>query len=231
MNLVKEPEKKRDEINRQVAKSFLSLIHAKEDACIGLPTGRTPAGMYRLIREMASENTVDFSNTNFFGLDEYIDTDNAHKFKAYLEKNLYKPLAIDAKNCFNPLEINDYDSLIEEKGGLDLTILGLGINGHIAFNEPETIELSWTHCVNLTKSTKQANQEFFKNGAPVPTRAVTMGLQTLLKSRKIILLVFGSKKRNILEKAMKGEITAEIPASYLKLHKNLEIHTDFDFDG
>lgn len=231
MNLVEEIEKRRDQVNQGVAKILFDLIESKPNACIGLPTGRTPLGMYKYFQELVKTNPLDFSASSFFGLDEYIDTDSSHQFKRYLEKNLYTPLKVPVKNCFNPLEIDDYDSLIAARGGLDLTILGLGINGHIAFNEPMAKELSWTHCVPLTRSTIEANREFFKDDGSVPSRAVTMGIQTLLASRKVILIVFGEKKREVLEKAFREEINAEIPASYLKLHKNLEIHTDFDFDG
>jgi glucosamine-6-phosphate deaminase len=117
--------------------------------------------------------------------------------------------------------------LIASVGGLDLTILGIGQNGHIAFNEPGTPLWSWTHSIWLTESTLQANAEFFK-GTP-PTKAVTMGIQTILGSKKLILMATGKKKANILARALRGPVTPEVPASFLQKHKNLLVMTDFEF--
>lgn len=221
--------KSKDEVSKDVAVSVISQITEKPDSLLGLPTGRTPLNMYEHIKELTRKRNVDWSQAQFFGLDEYLDTDRLQSFKYYLETNVYGPLKISEKNCSNPLTIVNYDNAIESMGGLDLTVLGIGTNGHIAFNEPPTSELSWTHCVWLTESTKDANMEFFESPEIVPDKAVTMGIQTLLSSRRLILMAFGSHKKEILERALKGPVDPLIPASYLQKHQNLEIYTDFEF--
>jgi glucosamine-6-phosphate deaminase len=125
--------------------------------------------------------------------------------------------------------VDDYDGLIASEGGLDLTLLGIGTNGHIAFNEPGTPLNSWTHSILLTESTRKANQSYFDESTSVPYRAVTMGIQTILSSKKLILIVSGEKKRAILERALLGEVDRNIPASYLSLHPHVTVLTDFDF--
>jgi glucosamine-6-phosphate deaminase len=143
---------------------------------------------------------------------------------------LYQYTNVQDHNKFNPSACDDYDSLIESKGGLDLTILGLGANGHIAFNEPGTPLESWTHSIWLTESTRKANQSYFAAGTTVPHRAVTMGIRTILNSRKLILIASGAHKKDILEQALLGSLDPNIPASYLSLHPHVTVLTDFEFE-
>ncbi|MCA9817222.1 MAG: glucosamine-6-phosphate deaminase [Candidatus Obscuribacterales bacterium] len=213
----------------QAAREVIEQIKKKPQSCLGLPTGRTPRALYRHLIAIAREEKVDLTGVRFFGLDEYIDVRQESAFKTYLNQSIYQPLAIDQNNCFSPIMIDDYDALIKRQGGLDLTILGIGGNGHIAFNEPRTPEFSWTHCVTLDESTRTANQEFFPSLDDVPRRAVTMGIQTILESRKIILLAFSKSKIAILNRAFNGSVEEAIPASFLTKHPNLEIYTDFEF--
>lgn len=214
-------------LSQRVAEEVREQIRTKPDSRIGLPTGRTPTDSYRVLSRWTQEGEIDWSRVKTFGLDEYYDVDESVSFRRYLEMNLYKNINQPAENRFNPLFCEDYDALISAEGGLDLTILGIGQNGHIAFNEPGTPFWSWTHSIWLTESTIQANAEFFK-GAP-PTKAVTMGIQTILGSRKIILMASGNRKKPILEKALRGPITPEVPASFLQKHPNVLVMTDFEF--
>jgi glucosamine-6-phosphate deaminase len=135
---------------------------------------------------------------------------------------------VKSENLFNPRQVDNYDLLIEQEGGLDLTLLGIGTNGHIAFNEPGTPLDSWTHSVLLTESTRRANQAYFSQATSVPHKAITMGIRTILSSKKLILIVSGEKKRDILERALLDEVNPQIPASYLSLHPHVTVLTDFD---
>ena len=219
----------KDSISQKAANEVFELVKSKPDFNLGLPTGRTPDLFYKHLVELSRKNQVDWSKARFFGLDEYREVDSDKTFKFYLEKYIYKPLNIEPAQCFTPLETDNYDKLIEEVGGLDLTILGIGKNGHIAFNEPPANELSWTHSVWLHPSTREANKDFFDSIEVVPRKAVTMGIQTLLSSKRTILLAFGEKKKAILDKALHGPIDSNIPASFLQKHKNLSVFTDFEF--
>ena len=221
--------KSKETVSREVAYAVIDQVSRKPSSLFGLPTGRTPKSLYGYIKEITEKERIDWSRARFFGLDEYLNTSPEKTFQFYLKKNIYTPLKVGAEQCFNPLYLDNYDEVIDSLGGLDLTILGIGANGHIAFNEPPTPELSWTHCIWLSDSTREANQEFFESSASVPKRAVTMGIQTLLSSRKIILMAFGKNKKAILTKSLTGPVDSSIPASFLQLHRNLEVYTDFEF--
>lgn len=216
-------------LNLRVAEAIKDELARNPKSVLGLPTGRTPTGVYRLLSRWCKEGELSFKDAKCFGLDEYVDVEESESFKRYLESNLYRHVDLPAYSRFNPLFQDNYDQLIENTGGLDLTILGIGKNGHIAFNEPGTPLTSWTHCVTLTESTRQANAEFFKKTGRVPTRAITMGIQTILSSRRIILMASGKQKSAILKRSFSGPVTPELPASFLQLHKNVTVFTDFAF--
>jgi glucosamine-6-phosphate deaminase len=216
-------------LNLRVAEAVKEQLQRKPESVFGLPTGRTPTGVYRLLSRWSKEGELDWSKARCFGLDEYYDADESETFRRYLETNLYRNVNLQPQSRFNPIFVDNYDAAIAEQGGLDLTILGIGKNGHIAFNEPGTPLHSWTHCVYLTDSTRQANAEFFKRTPEVPRNAITMGVQTILSSRKIILMASGKQKKGILERALRGPITEELPASFLQLHANVVVMTDFEW--
>lgn len=215
------------EFSKIVAAVVADLIKEKPNAVLGLPTGRTPTLLYEYLAEY-SHNGLDWSKVRCFGLDEYVDADEQHSFHRFLEEHVYQHANVSPENLFNPGLTDNYDQVIAEKGGLDLAILGLGRNGHIAFNEPGTPMMSWTHSVWLTPSTQHANAEFFEGGR-IPTRAVTMGIGTLLAAKRLILMVTGTQKKEILSRAMKGPITSDVPASFLQTHENLMVLADFDY--
>ncbi|MGD9680378.1 MAG: glucosamine-6-phosphate deaminase [Candidatus Obscuribacterales bacterium] len=216
-------------IASRVAGLIAAEVASNPSICLGLPTGRTPAKMYAELVKLSRQNNLDWSRVCGFALDEYLDVDETQSFSHYLSVNLYDGVGLPAANRFNPSESgDDYDALIAARGGLDITILGIGLNGHIAFNEPGTPAESWTHSIVLTPSTIDANRELFKGAGRIPTRAVTMGISTILGSRRIILMAFGEKKRSILDQALTGPISPEIPASFLQQHDSLQVFTDFE---
>jgi glucosamine-6-phosphate deaminase len=219
-----------EELSSKVAQAIAEQLKQKPDSCFALPTGRSPMGCYSLLSQMSSKKLLDWSRAKCFALDDYLDIEEALSFDHFLQDHLYSHTNLAPQNCHNPRSVDDYDALIGKCGGLDLTILGLGGNGHIAFNEPGTPLDSWTHCIELTESTRQANESYFEEAKMVPFFAVTVGIATILASRKIILIASGEHKRDILEKAMSGKVDPLIPASFLNLNPNVAIVADFELN-
>ena len=220
---------KYEALSEEIAEVVAAQIRSKPNSCFGLPTGNSPLGCYKFLGDWSKQKKIDWSETKCFALDEYVDADESITFQHFLQTNLYQYTNLQDKNKFNPSACDDYDTLIEAQGGLDLTILGLGANGHIAFNEPGTPLESWTHSIWLTESTRKANQSYFTASTTVPYRAVTMGIRTILNSRKLILIASGAHKKDILEQALLGAVDPNIPASYLSLHPHVTVLTDFEF--
>jgi glucosamine-6-phosphate deaminase len=214
-------------LSLRVAELVREQIRKKPDSRLGLPTGRTPTGTYAALSQWTKQGDLNWEQVKTFGLDEYYDVDESVSFRRYLENNLYCNINLPSGSRFSPIFNDDYDGVIASHGGLDLTILGIGQNGHIAFNEPGTPLDSWTHSIWLTESTLQANAEFFKGR--FPTNAVTMGIQTILASKNIILMASGKNKKEILAQALRGPVTPDVPASFLQLHKHVTVMTDFAY--
>jgi len=189
---------------------------------LGLPTGGTPIGMYS---ELVRDVHLSWRNVSTFNLDEYVGIDSNHpeSYVNFMKRNLHNHIDIDFLNVWFPNNTDNYDEMIDALGGLDLTILGIGTNGHIAFNEPGSPFDSKTRIVDLDKQTIEDNARFFNSIEKVPTQAITMGLDTIMKSKEIILIAQGNKKLNIIQKALFGVITEEVPASILQNHENLTI--------
>ena len=189
---------------------------------LGLPTGGTPIGMYK---ELVNDPHLSWWNVTTFNLDEYIGIEPTHSesYKNFMKQNLHDHIDIDVFNVWFPNQTDDYDSMIKMAGGLDLTILGIGTNGHIAFNEPGSPFNSQTRIVDLSEQTIEDNSRFFDSIEDVPTKAVTMGLETIMKSKEILLIAQGKKKLDIIKEAMFGDVTEDIPASILQNHENLTI--------
>ena len=219
-----------DDLSERIATLIAEQIKQKPNSCLGLPTGHTPMGTYKVLSKWSREGRLDWSNVHCFALDDYIDVQEELSFHYFLESNLYVNTNIKAENKHHPTQCDNYDALIESLGGLDLTVLGIGGNGHIAFNEPGTAAMSWTHCTWLAQSTRIANQGFFGRLEAVPDRGVTMGVSTILNSRKIILVASGEKKRAIVEESFKGKVTRDVPASLLQCHRAVSVLTDFGFN-
>lgn len=216
-----------EELSLKAAEIIAEQLRTKPDSCLGLPSGRSPLGCYRVLSEWAAEGKIAWSAARCYALDDYLDAQETKTFAFFLHENLYKHVKLPVNRRFNPRFIDDYDGLIETAGGLDLTMIGIGRNGHIAFNEPGTPRHSWTHSVWLEESTRRQNAPGFGSIEQVPRRAVTMGLETIMSSRRLILIVSGQHKKEILERALTGKPTPEVPASFLQEHKALTVLADF----
>lgn len=225
-----------EEMSKLGAEEIVKLISFKSDCVLGLATGSTPQGMYKELISLYKANKVDFSGVTSVNLDEYIGlkADNPQSYKYFMENNLFNHVNINKKNTFIPngtaidmeKECRLYDERIEELGGIDLQILGIGQNGHIGFNEPSDFLSLSTHVTNLSKDTIEANSRFFQSINDVPTQAITMGLGSIMKAKKILLLASGENKAEIISKLAEGIISTTVPASLLQVHRNVLIIVD-----
>ena len=190
---------------------------------IALPTGSTPIGMYE---ELVKKFDLEWTYVKTFNLDEYIMNPNHEQsYHSFMKKHLFDKIDIMPSQCYFPDRNTEaYEKKMKDMGGIDLCILGLGTNGHIAFNEPGSAFNSKTRVMNLTEQTIMDNSRFFDDVGDVPTQAITMGLGTIMDSKRIILMVSGKHKLNILNIAMKGEVTEDVPASILQKHNNVEVY-------
>ena len=215
-------------LTTRAAELMFGAIHANPKIVLGLPTGRTPIGMYdRVVQECAREYRC-FSDVVTFNLDEYcgVPPDHTGSYFTYMKRHLFDHVDLDPRNTHIPNGMapdpSAYEAEIRRAGGLDLTFLGLGRNGHIGFNEPGTPFDSRTRVVELTQSTRHANADLFPDGH-VPTHAITMGIGTILESREIVLLAAGEGKAEAIERLRSGEVSEEFPASALWTHGNVTV--------
>ena len=197
---------------------------------LALPTGNSPKLMYEILVTESHKQNLDWSQVNFFALDEYLDVDLENTFANYLWQYFYKSIKLNPQKLFNPVTNPDYDNLINSLGGLALTILGVGENGHIAFNEPHTPQLSYTHSLWLSESTRLANRKAFAQGSTIPNKAISVGLKTILASSAIIVLISGKSKTAILNKFLSGYVNNDLPLSQLHYHNNWTIITDLPLE-
>jgi len=229
-----------EEISKEAAKILASQITLKPESVIGFATGSTPVGLYNNLIEMYKAGELDFSGVTGFNLDEYypISKDNSQSYYYFMQENLFKHVNI--KETFIPdgstdnpeEECKNYDAFIDEKGGIDLQILGIGQNGHIGFNEPEEKLNMNTHVTELTKNTIEANSRFFESIDEVPTKALTMGIASIMKAKKIILLASGKNKHDAVKELLTESITTNNPATLLKLHNDVILVVDEEaFNG
>ena len=186
-----------------------------------LPTGSTPLGLY----DELVKRELDWSNITTFNLDEYImNTDHPNSYHSFMKENLFNKVNIYPKNYHFPFRPTlSYEDKMTVNKGIDLCILGIGSNGHIAFNEPGSSFKSRTRVVDLTEQTIQDNSRFFDSVEDVPKQAITMGLRTIMDSKKIVLIVNGEHKKDILDTAINGEVTEDVPASILQKHNDVEV--------
>src|SRR6266487_6377740 len=220
-----------EEGSRYVAQQIADLIKQKQTAgekCIlGLATGSTPKTLYVELARMHEEEGLSFKNVVTFNLDEYypIDHDALQSYNCYMQRQLFDHVDIDPKNIHIPngelpkemvkVHCAEYEKKIEEVGGIDLQVLGIGNNGHIGFNEPGSSIYSKTRLITLENSTRLVNSHEFGNVSQVPRMAITMGISTILKSKQIILMAWGQTKAAVIKKAVEGVDTEEVPASLL----------------
>lgn len=225
-----------DEMSRKAAVIIAAQITHKPDSVLGLATGSTPVGTYRQLVEMYERGDIDFSEIKTANLDEYkgISKDNEQSYYYFMNDNLFNHVNINKANTNIPdgmvedseKECERYEKVIDELGGINLQLLGLGHNGHIGFNEPDDNYSVRTHCVSLQRSTIEANKRFFASIDEVPVQAYTMGIGTIMKAEKILMVVSGADKAQIVKKAFTGPVTPEVPASVLQLHPDVTIICD-----
>lgn len=220
-----------------VANELLKQIITDNKSVLGLATGGTMVGVYEQLVNLIKINKLDLSNITTFNLDEYIgiDSDHPESYYTYMHDILFNHLSSwneekihlphGSANDLNS-EVERYENIIDKEGPMDIQILGIGENGHIGFNEPGTSFDSLTSVVDLTESTIEANSRYFETKEEVPKQAISMGIQSILKAKRIILLAFGPKKAEAIQKLLSGEITTDLPASALYNHPNVEIIVD-----
>ncbi|MFT8315190.1 MAG: glucosamine-6-phosphate deaminase [Clostridium sp.] len=225
-----------EHMSMRAARIMASQIALKNNSVIGLATGDTPLGMYREIIKMYKDKELDFSKVKTFNLDEYygLNRDNGNSYYFYMMNNFFKYINMRRENINIPngmtenieAECSNYEKKIKASGGIDIQVLGIGVNGHIGFNEPNTSFELGTHLVELEKETIKSNSRFFDSPEEVPTKAISMGIKTIMQSRAIILLASGEKKAAAIEKTVKGKISTAVPASILQLHNNVTLIVD-----
>ena len=222
-----------EKLSRQAANIISAQVIMKPDSVLGLATGSSPIGIYRQLIEWFKKGDVDFSETVSINLDEYVGLreDNDQSYRYFMQTQFFDHINIRRENTYVPngcaadleKECAEYDARIERFGGIDLQLLGIGLDGHIGFNEPSNVFVKNTHVVDLHESTIQANARFFNSADEVPRQAVTMGMVSIMQAKKILLIANGPAKKEILEKAFFGPITPEIPASILQLHPDITV--------
>ncbi|MBU5485002.1 glucosamine-6-phosphate deaminase [Clostridium sp. MSJ-11] len=231
-----EIKKSYDELSRFAALEIKKLIDEKPNCVLGLATGSTPIGLYKELVKLHKEGEIDFSKITTFNLDEYrgLDGDHNQSYRYFMDDNLFNHINIDKNNTFVPNgvaqdvddECKKYEELMEEKGGVDIQVLGIGVNGHIGFNEPNKHLYMDTHIEDLTDETISSNLRFFSSREEMPTQAITMGIGSIMKAKRIILLISGKNKADIVAKLFSGKITTELPASILQIHNNCTVVLD-----
>lgn len=221
------------ELSAKAAQLIASVVTLKPDCVLGLATGSSPLGTYDCLTEMYEKGMLDFSRVTSVNLDEYVglDGDNDQSYRYFMNHNLFNRVNIDKARTFVPnglaadpeAEGKAYDEHIKALGGIDIQLLGIGLDGHIGFNEPDSRFFPETHLVDLHESTIEANSRFFASREEVPTKAITMGMTSIMQARRVLLIANGAKKKEIMEKAFFGPITPEVPASILQLHPDLTV--------
>lgn len=225
-----------EELSKVAAKEFSKVIKEKENAVLGLATGGSPVGMYKELIRMYEQKELNFSKITTVNLDEYIGLNPEHNqsYRYFMNNNLFNHINIDKSNTFVPnglaedleAQCKEYDQKISELGGIDIQLLGVGNNGHIAFNEPNNELSSGTHIISLTDNTIEANARFFDNIDDVPRKAITMGVGGIMKAKKIILIASGESKAEAIKGIFSGKITTANPATMLQMHRDVTVIVD-----
>ena len=218
------------------ADQFEAVIKAKPACVLGLATGSTPLPLYRELIAREERGALDFSRVRSVNLDEYkgLAPEHPQSYRFFMKENLFDHISIRPENTFVPDGLASdveamcmaYERKIEDLGGVDIQLLGIGHDGHIGFNEPCDHFPLWTHEVELTEMTRNANKRFFDSIDEVPTAAFTMGIGTVMAARRILMVITGEDKAEILYRAFFGPITPEIPASILQLHHDVALICD-----
>jgi glucosamine-6-phosphate deaminase len=224
------------EMSRQAARMVAKVLNSKPNSVLGLATGSTPLALYQELVRMHKEEGLDFSQVTTFNLDEYVGLNRNHpqSYHYFMYENLFKHVNVPKQNVYIPSGTTDnyqafcrwYEQRIKECGGIDLQILGIGSDGHIAFNEPTSSLGSRTRIKTLAKQTIEDNARFFKTREEVPVYAITMGVGTIMEARQIVLVANGAKKASAVAQAIEGPITSMITASALQMHPDVTYYLD-----
>lgn len=219
-----------EEASTLAADLIAAQILLKPDSVLGLATGSTPIGAYQRLIAKYEAGELDFSQVKTMNLDEYrgLDGENPNGYRYFMNHQLFDHVNIKKENTNVPdgkkdptQACGEYDAKLERSGGIDLQLLGLGHNGHIGFNEPAEEFSKTTHCVDLSESTIEANARFFDSEDQVPRQAYTMGIQSIMQAKMILIMACGADKKEIVKKAFRGPICPQVPASVLQLHNNV----------
>ncbi len=224
------------DMSRKAANIISAQMIMKPDSVLGLATGSSPVGIYEQLVEWYKKGDLDFSKITTVNLDEYkgLNRENDQSYYYFMHQHLFDHVNVrpecthvpDGMEADSQKECKRYEGLVDSLGGADLQLLGLGHNGHIGFNEPAPVFEKATHCVDLTESTIEANKRFFASADEVPKQAYTMGIGTIMKAKKILVVVSGEDKAEIVAKAFYGEVTPEVPASILQMHQDVTVVAD-----
>ncbi len=222
-----------EELSRKAADIIAAQIIQKSNCVLGLATGSSPVGTYKNLIKYNEEGVIDFSDVTSVNLDEYVGLDgsNDQSYRYFMNHNLFDHVNIDKARTFVPngraadlkAEGEAYDAMIKKLGGIDLQLLGIGLDGHIGFNEPDTVFVKATHEVKLDESTIKANARFFEKEEDVPKTAITMGMMSIMQAKKVLLIANGAAKKAIVEKAFFGPVDPMVPASLLQLHPDVTV--------
>lgn len=225
-----------NDMSRKAANIISAQVIMKPNAVLGLATGGTPVGTYKQLIEWYNKGDIDFSEVTTINLDEYRGLPRTHEqsYWYFMHDNFFNHVNVpesrihvpDGANPDDKAACAEYDAIIKSSGGIDLQLLGIGTDGHIGFNEPgQAFELQ-THCVDLTESTIKSNQRFFGEDENVPSQAYTIGIKTIMQARKVLMVVNGANKAEIVKKALFGPVTPEVPASILQMHPDFTLVGD-----
>ncbi len=226
-----------DQVSDLAAEIFIEELKKNPSIVLGLATGSTPLGLYERLVKSYQAGEISFAKAKSFNLDEYVGLPAEHQgsYSYYMQNNFFKHIDLPPEHAHVPwglerncmTECEQYDEMIEDAGGIDLLLLGVGENGHIAFNEPAPELIAKTHIVDLTEETIEVNSRFFSDISEMPTQAITMGMGSILGARKIVLLITGEKKREVLRRLQAEEaVTSEFPVSFLREHPDVTVIYD-----
>ena len=222
--------------SRKTANIISAQVILKPDCVLGLATGSSPVGAYQQLIKWYEQGDLDFSKVRTVNLDEYVGLSpaNDQSYIYFMRNNLFNHINIDPSNTHVPngleldaeVQCSNYDSIIRDLGGVDLQLLGIGHNGHIGFNEPCDHFPVGTHCVDLTQNTIDANARFFESEDQVPRQAYTMGIMDIMQAKRVVMIVTGANKAQILKDAFCGPVTPQVPASIMQLHPDFTLVAD-----
>lgn len=226
-----------EELTSTASALLIEAVRYNPKTVLGLSTGNSPIGVYEKLIQDYIKNGTSYKLVTTFNLDEYagLDPSSEQSYRYFMDKHLFDHLDIDKSNTHVPSGLGDledncqmYDEKVKNAGGIAIQLIGIGTNGHIAFNEPGTTFESTTHIAELSKETIAANSKYFRSDKDIPKRAITMGIQSIMEAEQVILVAFGKNKAKAISRMVNGPITTELPASILQKHPNVTVLLDGD---